>query len=45
MNLKYTVKTFSDGEFIFQSPSSTPYPVNNRIGFKMKKTGTAKSTL
>ena len=44
-NLKYTVKTFSDGEFIFQSPSSTPYPVNNRIGFKMKKTGTAKSTL
>lgn len=45
MNLKYTVKTFSDGEFIFQSPSSTPYPVNNRIGFKMKKTGTAKNKL
>jgi SAM-dependent methyltransferase len=45
INLKYTVKTFSDGEFIFQSPSSTPYPVNNRIGFKMKKTPTAKNTL
>jgi len=45
MNLKYTVKTFSDGEFIFQSPSSTPYPVNNRIGFKMKKVGTAKNKL
>jgi hypothetical protein len=36
--LKYTVKTFSDAEFKFHSPSSTPNPVGNRIGIKMIKT-------
>lgn len=35
--LKYTVKGFSDAEFLFGSPSSMPRPTNNRIGFTMKK--------
>jgi len=37
-NLQYTVKGFSEAEFSFGSPSSAPYPTNNRIGFTMKKT-------
>jgi hypothetical protein len=41
-NLKYTVKGFSDAEFQFGSPSSVPRPTNNRIGFTMKKSPTAK---
>jgi hypothetical protein len=36
--LEYTVHAFSSAEFTFASPSSTPYPVNNRIGFLMTKT-------
>jgi hypothetical protein len=39
-NLAYTVHTFSDADFKFHSPSSTPNPVGNRIGMKMIKTGT-----
>lgn len=35
--LTYTVKGFSDAEFLFGSPSSMPRPTNNRIGFTMKK--------
>ena len=35
--LKYIVKTFSDANFKFHSPSSTPNPVGNRIGMKMIK--------
>jgi len=37
-NLMYTVHTFSDADFKFHSPSSTPNPVGNRIGMKMIKT-------
>lgn len=40
--LKYTVKGFSDAQFIFGSPSSMPRPTNNRIGFTMKKSPTPK---
>lgn len=35
-NLYYDIKLFSDATFEFQSPSSTPYPTNNRVGFIMK---------
>lgn len=35
-NLYYDIKLFSDAAFEFQSPSSTPYPTNNRVGFIMK---------
>ena len=35
--LKYTIKDFSTADFYFRSPSSTPNPVGNRIGFTMKK--------
>jgi len=35
--LTYTTKTFSDADFKFHSPSSTPNPVGNRIGMKMIK--------
>lgn len=35
-NLYYDIKLFSDASFEFQSPSSTPYPTNNRVGFIMK---------
>lgn len=41
--LKYTIKGFSDAEFVFGSPSSMPRPTNNRIGFTMKK-ASVKST-
>jgi hypothetical protein len=41
-NVKYTVKGFSDAEFMFGSPSSMPRPTNNRIGFTMKKAPTKK---
>jgi hypothetical protein len=41
-NLTYTVHTFSDADFKFHSPSSTPNPVGNRIGMKMIKSA-AKS--
>lgn len=34
--LYYDIKLFSDATFEFQSPSSTPYPTNNRVGFIMK---------
>lgn len=34
--LYYDIKMFSDADFEFQSPSSTPYPTNNRVGFIMK---------
>lgn len=34
--LYYDIKLFSDASFEFQSPSSTPYPTNNRVGFIMK---------
>ena len=37
-NLVYSIHAFSSAEFTFASPSSTPYPVNNRIGFLMTKT-------
>ena len=33
----YSVKSFSDAEFKFGSPSSVPYPTNNRMGFTMNK--------
>jgi hypothetical protein len=36
-SVKYVVKTFSDSNFKFHSPSSTPNPVGNRIGMKMIK--------
>jgi hypothetical protein len=36
-NFSYTTKTFSDADFKFHSPSSTPNPVGNRIGMKMIK--------
>jgi hypothetical protein len=36
-NLVYTVKGFSDATFQFGSPSSAPYPTNNRVGFTMIK--------
>jgi len=36
-DLKYIIKTFSDSNFKFHSPSSTPNPVGNRIGMKMIK--------
>lgn len=36
-SVKYTVKKFSDAEFEFGSPSSTPNPVGNRIGLTMLK--------
>ena len=36
-NIKYSVKAFSDAEFKFASPSSVPYPTNNRMGFTMNK--------
>lgn len=36
-NLNYIIKTFSDANFKFHSPSSTPNPVGNRIGMKMIK--------
>lgn len=38
----YTVKGFSDSEFVFGSPSSAPRPTNNRIGFTMKKKASEK---
>jgi hypothetical protein len=38
-NLTYTLHTFSDADFKFHSPSSTPNPVGNRIGMKMIKGG------
>ena len=41
--LTYTVKGFSDAEFLFGSPSSMPRPTNNRIGFTMKKNPTPKN--
>jgi hypothetical protein len=41
--LHYTVMTFSDAQFTFGSPSSVPYPTNNRIGFKMIKPPKAKN--
>ena len=31
----YVTKTFADSKFKFGSPSSVPYPLNNRIGFEM----------
>ena len=40
--LKYTIKGFSDAQFIFGSPSSMPRPTNNRIGFTMKKSPAPK---
>lgn len=43
-NLKYTVKGFSDAQFIFGSPSSMPRPTNNRVGFTMKKSPAPKRT-
>lgn len=36
-SIVYTVKAFSDAEFKFGSPSSAPYPTNNRMGFTMNK--------
>lgn len=36
-NIQYSVKAFSDAEFKFGSPSSVPYPTNNRVGFTMDK--------
>lgn len=36
-NLNYIIKTFSNANFKFHSPSSTPNPVGNRIGMKMIK--------
>jgi hypothetical protein len=41
--LTYTIHTFSDADFKFHSPSSTPNPVGNRIGMKMIKTTTKKT--
>lgn len=42
-DLHYTTMTFSDAQFTFGSPSSVPYPTNNRIGFKMIKPPKAKN--
>jgi hypothetical protein len=42
-NFKYTVKSFSKGQFQFGSPSSMPRPTNNRIGFTMIKEKKPKS--
>lgn len=36
-SIQYSVKAFSDAEFKFGSPSSAPYPTNNRMGFTMNK--------
>ena len=36
-SIVYSVKAFSDAEFKFGSPSSAPYPTNNRMGFTMNK--------
>ena len=36
-SILYKVKAFSDAEFKFGSPSSAPYPTNNRMGFTMNK--------
>jgi len=38
----YTFKEFSDAQFQFGSPSSTPNPIGNRIGLTMIKTPTKK---
>ena len=40
-SIYYSVKAFSDAEFKFGSPSSAPYPTNNRMGFTMNKSPTA----
>jgi hypothetical protein len=42
-SLHYTIKGFSDAEFMFGSPSSVPRPTNNRIGFTMKKSPVTKT--
>jgi hypothetical protein len=34
---KFSVVSFSDAKFKFESPSSSVYPTNNRIGFKLIK--------
>jgi len=39
-SIVYSVKAFSDAEFKFGSPSSAPYPTNNRMGFTMNKSPT-----
>lgn len=39
-SIVYSVKAFSDAEFKFGSPSSVPYPTNNRMGFTMNKSPT-----
>jgi hypothetical protein len=44
-NLVYTVKGFSDATFQFGSPSSAPYPTNNRVGFTMIKAPRATTKL
>lgn len=43
-SLHYTMKRFSDAEFMFGSPSSVPRPTNNRIGFTMKKSPVKKTS-
>jgi hypothetical protein len=36
-NMEYVIKTFSDSDFKFRSPASTPNPVGNRIGFEITR--------
>lgn len=36
-SIVYSMHAFSDAEFKFGSPSSAPYPTNNRMGFTMNK--------
>ena len=37
---RFSIKSFSDAKFKFESPSSASYPLNNRIGFKLIKSST-----
>lgn len=43
--IEYSVKAFSDAEFKFGSPSSAPYPTNNRMGFTMNKSPSATTKI
>jgi hypothetical protein len=40
---KFSIKSFSDAKFKFESPSSASYPIINRIGFKLIKSSTKQS--
>ena len=40
---RFSIKSFSDAKFKFESPSSSSYPIINRIGFKLIKSSTKQS--